>query len=152
MANIERGRDGAPKVKPPSKKFQQQMAKVLADKEKMAELKLLCKTSVGSDHHSPTVSPSESSESAGISTLPCLQCQKDDSIDQPHKDARYTLDQLDRHLDTDYHTRIQQLMREFDIDPGAGNKASCPLCEGLEPMTKAACLAHLEREHPDQLL
>jgi hypothetical protein len=92
-------------------------------------------------------------QSTQNSGLTCVMCELDDTVGEDRKSKTWTLQKLDAHLKSDYHSRIEQLVRAFYLDKGDAAEAPCPLCGVNAKLTKGhkKFREHVQEKHPDQL-
>ena len=61
----------------------------------------------------------------------------------------YTRAKLNKHSESNYHTRVEQVKRAFDIDKDEDGQCSCPCCPADDKNTYLldAFFVHVESEH-----
>jgi hypothetical protein len=73
----------------------------------------------------------------------------DPTLTEQERNREWTLDKLDRHAKSGFHSREEELIRAVRSQPRSG--FPCPLCHD-EIVLKKHALRHFQEEHPEQLL
>ncbi|KAK7432431.1 hypothetical protein QQZ08_000996 [Neonectria magnoliae] len=68
-------------------------------------------------------------------TTPCPSCQNDETVDSETKSKRYDLNELDRHLSREFHSKFEQFARRAQIVAKRKGLATvqCEICAAIAP-------------------
>ncbi|KAF1952905.1 hypothetical protein CC80DRAFT_507653 [Byssothecium circinans] len=81
------------------------------------------------------------------SGLTCLICAFDNTVTAEYRSRTWTRSKLDRHLVGEFHSRVKEVERVFEAQPGT--HVDCPLCG--ESVKKSLGVKHIRKEHAEQL-
>jgi hypothetical protein len=85
--------------------------------------------------------------------LRCVRCRLDATVPLQQQVVGYTRHALDRHLETDFHSRREQIKRLLCLDKNDVSRFKCPFCSADNPATyrEAEGLAHMDSVHEEEM-